>query len=415
MRIAALDIDLDKRTPIDRERYQRVREKTVAPQLIAISSPLTFEVLRSVDAALPVWRDFERRAAGTLYQNSLWCRAWVETVGQHLDVKPCIVIARKSASTPQFILPLQIRRRQGVRVLEWLGSPHHNYGFGLFEPDFMPSAAQWFDDNWDKVLDEIDGFDAIALTELPERLGGFEHPLLGKANLRAANPSFSMRLDADYETLYANKRSAERRRAARKHANALAQSGTVNFGLPKDKSELHGLIDVMFSHQESRLAELGIHRVFGPPERQFIHHLAESQNEDNPILAPYFLACDGNVLAVMLGGLHGNCYWALISSLATGPLRKYSPGDQALRQTIAACCQRGLSMLDFSAGDSSYKRAWADDVIDMWVIIRGRNLLGIIWAGAMALLLMIKRNIKRSPALLGLSQLLRRRLFARRA
>ena len=406
---------MNKGIPVDPESYQQVCERNVAPSVIPPSSRLAIDVLRTLDAALPVWRGFERQAQGTLYQNSLWCRAWVETVGQHLNVKPRIVLARSPAGTPQFILPLQIRKRHGLRVLEWLGSPHHNYGHGLFDPGFMPAAGQWFEDHWDRVLDEIGGFDAIALTEMPERLAGIEHPLLGLTNLRAANPSFGLRLEADFEQLHARKKSGERRRAARKHANALAQLGPVSFGLPGSKAELHALIDVMFGQQQSRLAELGVYRVFGPAERLFVHRLAELQNEYDPILAPYHLTCDGKVLAVMLGGLHGNCYWALISSLAPGPLRKHSPGDLALRNTIEACCQRGLTMIDFSAGDSSYKRAWADDVIDMRVIFRGRNLAGVMWAGAMALRLLLKRQIKGTPILLGLSLWLRRRLFAKRS
>ncbi len=415
MSIAALDIDVNKGTPVDLESYQQVRERNVASAPAPANSRITIEVLRSLDAALPVWRGFERMAVGTLYQNSLWCQAWAETVGQQLDIKPRIVVARNSLGTLQFILPLQVRKRQGVRVLEWLGSPHHNYGHGLFDPGFMPAAAPWFDDNWDRILDETGGFDAIALTEMPERLAGIEHPMLGLANLRAANLSFGLRLEVDFEQLHARKKSAERRRAARKHASALAELGTVSFGLPQGKSELHALIDVMFGHQQSRLAELGVHRVFGPAERLFVHRLAEMQDEDNPILAPYRLTCDGNVLAVMLGGLHGNCYWALISSLAPGPLRKHSPGDLALLGTIEACCRRGLTMIDFSAGDSSYKRAWADDIVAMRVLLRGRNLIGIMWAGVMTLRLLLKRQIKESPVLLGLSLSLRRRLFAKRA
>lgn len=414
MNIAALGIGIDNRTPVDTESYQQASERNVALPLNPVRLPIRLDVVAAIDAALPAWSGFEPHALSTLYQNSLWCRAWMETVGKARSVWPRIVLARDSGGTLRFILPLQIRRRQGVRVLEWLGSPHHNYGYGLFDPGFMPSATQWFADNWDQLLGEIGGFDAIALTEMPDRIFGAKHPMLGLANLRAANPSFNLALDADFEVLYARKKSAERRRAARKHENALAHAGPVSFGLPGNTTEIHALIDIMFSHQEQRLAELGIHGAFGSPERQFIHRLADLQNDDDPILALYHLTCRGDVLAVLMGGLHGNCYWALISSLAAGPLRKHSPGELALRRTVEACCQRGFTTIDFAAGDSNYKRAWSDEAITMSVILRGSNLLGVAWAGAMAARLLIKRSIKRSPLLLGLSQSLRRLILARR-
>lgn len=414
MSIAALDIDVNKGAPVDLKSYPRVREQNVASFLPPDGGKLSVETVFELGPVLPEWRDFERHALGTIYQNALWCRAWTETVGQLLGVQPVIVLARDSMGWIRFIVPLQIRRRQGVKVLEFLGSPHHNYGLGLFDQAFLPAAAVWFDDNWDGVLTKIGGIDAIALTEMPMRIAGFDHPMRRLTNLRAANSSFSLQLEPDFARLHARKKSAERRRAARKDFNALAQAGAVTFGLPANKTDLRALIEVMFDDQQSRLAELGVYGVLGAAERQFVQRLADLQDENDPILAPYHLTCGGKVLAVMLGGLHGNCYWALISSLAPGPLRKHSPGGLALQMTIEACCRRGLSRLDFSAGDASYKRAWADDVIEMRSIYRGRNLAGIVWAGAMAFGQMLKRQIKSSPALLDLSLALRRWLFARR-
>jgi CelD/BcsL family acetyltransferase involved in cellulose biosynthesis len=415
LNIAALGIGSDNGFPVQLETYQGGREGTVAPGMTMPDEPLTLTIHHTVEACLPAWCDFESHALGTLYQNSVWCRAWTETVGVTLAVQPRIVIARSAASDIQFILPLQIRRRQGVRVLEWLGAPHHNYGYGLFAPDFMASASHWFEANWDFLLAQVGGYDAIALTEMPDRLFDHDHPLRSAANMRAPNLSFSMDLNSDFDAIYARKRSSERRRAGRKHESALAQSGPVGFGLTHTAAELHTLIDTMFRHQEIRLAELGIHGVFGTPERSFIHRLADLQDADAPILAPYHLTSNGEVQAVMLGGLHGNCYWALISSIAPGPMRKYSPGEMALRRTIEACCQRGLTAFDFSAGDSAYKRIWADDVITMSMILRGRNLHGVLWAGAMALRLWAKRQIKSTEHLHRLSQALRRILFGTRS
>ena len=209
-----------------------------------------------------------------------------------------------------------------------------------------------------------------------------------------------MSLDHDFDGLHARTHGSARKRTARKNEAALSRAGDLAFGLPKDKAELHALIDTMFRHQEERLGEKGIHGAFGPAERQFIHRLAALQDEADPILAPYRLTLDGEVLSVMLGGLHGNGYWALISSLAPGPQRKHSPGEIALRRTIAACCAAGLQRFDLSAGDAAYKRIWADDVIDLSIILSAVNLRGLVWTAAEALRLAAKRTVKRTPALM---------------
>lgn len=413
MNIAALDILADYRTLVAAESYQLQHEGMVAPPWAQPTNILTVDIHTAIDSCIAEWENFERLAVGTLYQSSLWCRAWTETVGKSLNVSPRIAVVRNAAGRIQMILPLQIRRRQGVRVLEWLGTPHHNYGFGLFHCAFMQAAETWFVEGWDRLLNQIGGFDAVALTEMPIALLGHANPMRQLGNLRSANPSFFLALKRGFESLYAERKSAERRRAARKHENGLAQAGTVRFGLPEDAAATRELIDTMFRLQEARLAELGILGVFGPELRNFMQRLAELQDAENPILAPYALWCDDQVLAITLGGLHGNMYWALVSSLAPGPLRKFSPGDLALRRTIEACCQRGLSGFDFSAGDQPYKRGWTDDVIEMTNAIRGTNLRGILWAGVQFSRLAAKRAIKRSPVLFPLTQALRRAVWGK--
>ena len=373
-----------------------------------VEAALTLDICVSLDPVLADWREFEKSSAGTLFQNSLWCRAWLDTVGRSVSAEPRIVMARDPEGRLRFILPLQVRRRQGVRVLEWLGSPQHNYGYGLYDSAFLPQARQWFDANWDLLLAKIGGFDAILLAENPERMFGCVNPLATQFNMLGANPSFALALEPDFEALHVRKHSSERRRSARKNEARLAQSGTLEFGLPTSKPELHGLIETMFSHQQARLAEHGIHNVFGTVERQFIHRLAEMQDEDHPLLAPYHLRQNGEVLATMLGGLHGKCYWALISSLAPGPQRKHSPGEMALRRTIASCCERGLRTFDFSAGDAAYKRQWSDEIIELHTIMRAVTLAGFAWTAAMGFRLAAKRTIKRTPALLQAGTMLRR-------
>lgn len=361
---------------------------------------------------LPRWRDFERNADGTLYQTGLWCKAWLETVGQARGVAPVILTLERGREI-RALLPLQIRRRQGVRVLEWLSAPHHGYGAPLLARDLDADERAMLGESFDRMLAEAGPFDAVALTEIPDRIMAAENPLWGHCNIAGANASYALALNSDFEAINRAHCGAERRRTARKHEAGLSRAGAMRFGLTETKAELHRLIDVMFAQQEKRLAELGVRDAFGPDEHRFIHRLAELQDEADPVLAPYHLSVDGAVQAVALGGLHGGRYWALISSLAAGPLRKYSPGDVTLRLTLKACCERGLTGFDLSAGAAPYKTQWADEVIPLGVILRGRSWRGFVWAGAMAARLSLKRVFKQTPMLLRASLALRRALYGK--
>jgi CelD/BcsL family acetyltransferase involved in cellulose biosynthesis len=358
-----------------------------------------------------LWRDFEETAASTLYQTHAWCSAWLDTIGATAGVEPRIVTGSHADGSLAFILPFQLRRQWGVRRLEWLTAPHANYGYGLFDRGFLAAAPAWFAANWSQVAAAAGPFDVLNLEEMPASLFGARHPMAECFTLQTANHSYAMALEPDYESLHARHRSGDTRRHARKRDAALAKVGKVGFGLPEGADETHRVLSTMFLQQEQRLAESGVRGVFGGIERAFIHRLSEASNGSKPLLLPYYLTCDGEILSVMLGGNHGGIYWALIASLANTPLRRHSPGDSALRHTIEACCARGLAGFDFAAGDADYKSAWADEVIAHHAMCRGRTLAAAPLALAFGAKLWLKRLVKHQPRLRALALGLRRRFW----
>lgn len=342
-----------------------------------------------------IWREFQEKAAGTFYQTFDWCDAWFQTVGANEQAEPRIVVGRGKDQTLMFLLPLMVRRTRFVSVLEWIGSRQIAYGYGLYDRAFLPRAKSWFGSIGWSILRQIEGADAVRLGELPVELHGAPHPLSGWFSTIAANRSYTMELQPEFEELHARKRSGDSRRGSRKRDLALSKLGKLEFLLPASIEDTLARLDQMFDHQQERLAERGIRGIFGSRERAFVKELARRPDA----LLPYHLTIDGNLVAMMLGGQYDNTYWALVSSLCPGSLRKYSPGDAALRRTIAACCANGMRRFDFSSGDSDYKTVWADTVIPLCECIRILRLRGAVWAAAALAFVRLKRHVKQSPIL----------------
>jgi CelD/BcsL family acetyltransferase involved in cellulose biosynthesis len=387
-----------RRRPADRSKGNPLITLAAAGVVANLTyQEVTLDIFTNMEELEQVWSRFERRAHATFYQSWLWCRAWMETIGKARGVIPRIIVASDGRNDVAFILPLQIRSHSGLKVLEWLGTPHNTYGHGLFEPAFLPPAQDWFRNNWARIVKLAGPVDAILLSEMPASLANHAHPMRGLFNLAGPNRSYRMALAPEYDSLLENKRSAETRRLYRKRERAIAAQGELTFGLPQDKAGLHATLAIMFAQQESRLAEHGVHGVFGRTERDFIYRLADLQDASNPVLLPYTLKFRGEIQAVMLGGVYGNTYWALISSLSATDLRKYSPGDLALRRTIEASCTAGLTSFDFATGDTGYKLHWADEAVELYALLAAVNLRGLIWAASMGAGMTLKRLIKQWP------------------
>jgi CelD/BcsL family acetyltransferase involved in cellulose biosynthesis len=381
-------------------RPQPLPPRSDAPWLVEFpgnSTLLTMSVYPALSEISDEWKAFETRAAGTFYQTHAWCAAWL--AGDEERSEPRIVVGRDRGGVIRFLLPFAIRRKGAFRVLEWIAMPQTTYGYGLYDRDFLPTARAWFSGRGWALAHSAGPADVLYLGEMPERLHGFPHPLSDWFSCEGPNRAYQIHLERDFEALYQRKRSSATRRSNRKRDTKLESLGELGFGLPDGSAQIHARLDEMFAQQQVRLAERGIHGVFDERDRTFIHRVADSCGNGEPTLLAYHLHLDRRMVAMKLGGLYGNTYWGLISSLDSRIAPHLSPGDAALRRLIAACCERRLATLDLASGDASYKSQWADTVIPLHACIRGLTLPGYLWACGAFARIVAKRTVKRSPRL----------------
>jgi CelD/BcsL family acetyltransferase involved in cellulose biosynthesis len=361
------------------------------------------------------WRALQQHGFASVYQSFDWCAAWLSRVGTKRGISPCIVTGENALGQVLFILPLQVRTRRGFTIIEALSSPQCAYAGLVLNRDFArKNAVHWFGQFFEHVIDALPRHDVFQLENVAELIHGLANPLLQCRSFKAANQSHIMALQPDYKALLHAKRSAESRRTLRKRDQKLEAVGNLEFGLPTEQSARETTLAVMFEHQQQRLQEFGVFNVYDHMEQTFIRDMASINTPEGPLLRPYCLRLDGEILAVMLGAYFNNTYWALVSSLAPGDMRKLSPGDFALRAMIADLCRDGTSHLDFSAGDTAYKFHWSDSQVQLNLIIRCNSLKGLPLALVLLAREKLKRFAKRTPFLNAVLFSLRRHLKGRR-
>lgn len=372
---------------------------------------MQIRVHSAVAAAREPWLALQESGLGTFYQTYQWCLAWQRQIGSSSGIEPRIAIGLSPEGTPLFVLPLAVRRTGGAAILQWLGSPHINYGWGIYHRSLVAHNIDAVAAAWPRIIRACGAIDAVHLAALPSRWRGVPHPLSPLITLTGPNHAYLLRLSADFEALYASKRSGPTRRRNRKREQRLEAAGALEFGLPPDREAARRLLDHMLEQQATRLGEMGIASPYGDTDRAFLGSLTDLDEDGRVCLLPYHLTLDGRFLAAALGGLYDRTYWALVSSLAGGPERQFSPGEVTIRRTIAACCRAGLEWFDFGAGDADYKRHWADEVIPLNEVLQPLTWRGIPWTAMTFLRLIGKRAIKRTPRLWAAVRATRARLY----
>jgi len=118
-------------------------------------------------------------------------------------------------------------------------------------------------------------------------------------------------------------------------------------------------------------------------------------------------------MSSLVGGVSGNQFWLMITSLSpTAPL-PLSPGDMLLRKAIAWCCEQHLDQFDFSSGEIGYKTIWADQKIILSNYIVARNLRGLPLAAILRAFNFCKRSMKSSEVLRDTFNIMRQRILGR--
>ncbi len=197
-------IEFGKRIRLKMSRYDVIVNRLADSR--ATIAGVEVSRFSSLETAAAEWRALELQTSCSYYQSFGWCKAWAETVGQELGVKPFILIGKSKLGGPQFLLPFQIRKRYGLNILEWLCQPENNYGHGIFTQSSEALNWQdWFTENLPHVLAQLPPYDVAALCNLPETVFDRPSPLSAMHRFASANQSFVTHLESNFETLFQKK------------------------------------------------------------------------------------------------------------------------------------------------------------------------------------------------------------------
>jgi CelD/BcsL family acetyltransferase involved in cellulose biosynthesis len=360
----------------------------------------------SIEPLQPEWLEFEKQATGSIFQTFDWCFEWLKIWATPRKLEIRIVVGRNSTGAIAFILPLQIMRKWGNGILQWIGQSDFTYGGGLFNESLC--NGQWLNQYGAAVFATVTGFNIFNLQNTPRAPVGvsWSADFLGE-NL-SANPSFQLELHSSFDALHRTKRSAKSISKIRRRDERLEQVGVLKFEHVIDETQAEAAIKHGLQTKTEQLREAGVTAKFTMQDEAF--YIASLHHN----LHVFQLTLDGKTLCTMIGALFQNRFILLISALNSNEVEALSPGDYLLRKTIEFWCNKGLKYYDFGEGEQAYKLAWADARIELYSYIATRNVLGLPLALVLRTKQSLKRRIKATPQIRNVIFKMRKTFFGRR-
>jgi CelD/BcsL family acetyltransferase involved in cellulose biosynthesis len=370
----------------------------------ALLGDIRLSVHEDLSAVEQDWRDFERRADGTVFQTFDWLSTWQSHIGARAGVRPAIVVGRDAGGI-LFVLPLSTRAVEFARELAWLGSDLCDYNVPLLTQGF----AQRFDHAgfkalWGNITRCLQAsarhrYDVVNLTKMPAMVGGQANPLL---NLGVAvNPSgaYLTHLAGDWETFYAAKRSSTTRRRDRTKRKRLSEFGEVRMVNPESAADILSALDVLMVQKARLFSHMGVGNLFARPGHAEFYRALASEPATRNLVHVSRLDVGTTAAAVNLGLTYRDCYYHLLASYDDGDLSRFGPGAAHLHDLLHLAIDRGFKIFDFTIGDERYKRDWSDTEIKLHDHISAATWRGALIAMPRLASQRLKRWIKQTPLL----------------
>jgi CelD/BcsL family acetyltransferase involved in cellulose biosynthesis len=355
--------------PTETALYRTLSGDGMAPDIaraaIAFAADVTLAIHEDLAGIADDWCTFETEADCTAFQTFAWHAAWQTHIGDAAGARPAIVVGRRRGRIV-FIVPLAVEPGRFVRRLVWHASDVCDYNVPLLDRTFSRVCGR---DAFLALFAEMRrliaarpglAFEAIALTKMPETVGGQPNPFMALATTLNPSGAHATALAADWDAFYTGKRSSSTRQRDRSKRKRLAGLGEVRFVTAEKPGEVSDTLEVLMAQKSAAFAGMGVPDLFEKPgQRAFFHALA-SDPATRGFVHVSRLDVGATHAAVNLGLVFGGAYYHVLASYDAGEASRFGPGVVHLQELMAYAIRRGCHTFDFTIGDEGYKREWSD-------------------------------------------------------
>ncbi|KZL16718.1 hypothetical protein PsAD2_03334 [Pseudovibrio axinellae] len=307
------------------------------------------------------WLALEKQAYGSAYHAYEWCQSWAEHIAPFENATALILTGHIDRKL-HILLPLALHQHKRTKTVRWLAEAISNQNTGYWSQELLDAPHIHLVRH--RLVEELKawGVDLIQLGNMACHLDIYDNPLVRPHDNLSTNATYPAELARPFEDFVKTKRSKTTRKRHRGKLNKLQSLGKLEFKAHSSQEDTVTAVQAMIVQREIRQAKTGVPTAFSQPAYQkFVHTaFASLQKTESPTKGPvYSLSLDGEVISTCLGLISGDCYYYYCTSITSGDIMRYSPGDLLMQHVIKQMCEDGMKVFDFGLGEESFKLTWA--------------------------------------------------------
>jgi CelD/BcsL family acetyltransferase involved in cellulose biosynthesis len=331
---------------------------------------------RVVELRAP-WHSLWERGGAEVFQRHEWISGWVRGLSGRTDTRPMIGLAWEGDRLVA-VLPCAVRRRDGLRTLEWAAQELTDYCDALVDPA-VPGPAT-LERVWG-ALHSSGGFDLVHLRQVrPDSQARFllDGIVRQSGRLRLQeNQERCLRIDSAWPNGEAWFRSLNKK-ARNNHTRGkriLAElGGDVVFRMHDPATPIGPLLQDIFALKRAWLRTNHPGSPFLGADANLPLAVLEAVWATGQ-MAVFLLECGGRIAAASVNFIHGKRMQAYLT--AYDPVfDRASPGTILIVDYTKWAFDHGLELVDFLRGEEPFKFRLANAETRLDGYLGGRTLIG---------------------------------------
>jgi len=252
---------------------------------------------------------------------------------------------------------------------------------------------------WTDIQPVLSPHDFVELMRQPAMVEGQANPFLELDTQLNASGAHTTFLGDDFDAYYERKRSKKAKRTFLRNRRKLEELGETTYVHPETRQDIEASVDRLVTLKSDSLNAMGAHDFLAQPGYVAFYKALALQSTSSGLAHVSHMEIAGNYVAGNWGLVHKQRFYYLLVGYDALKFGRYTPGVQALVETMRWAVDEGITVFDFTIGDERYKDEWCEIGIDLHDHLTAKTLRGSVFLLLTRLVLVLKRKIKQTPIL----------------
>ncbi len=323
------------------------------------------------------WYQLEKNSQISFFQTYDWQEYWFNKCGGNLDLY--IILFYKNEELIS-ILPLNIKKKSFLKILNWNGFPFSDYNQPLLKKNYHLKL-----NDFKFIISQLRGtvkFDNIHLINninpyyLDDtiKINNISYQLIFNRNGQQQNIIHNLKNKINYEY------------------RKLNNNHDLTINLNPTKNEKKNILNFFITQKTRQLDRTNAWNYLNINEyKDYIDSLLDYNNKNITFSC---LKIENKIISAHIGYIYNNVFY-YIFPVYDNDYKKYSPGNILLYKLLENCQSEDFKSFDFTIGSEAYKRKLNNKSCEIIEYISSETLLGYTYYFYIKLKIFLKKLIKK--------------------